>query len=816
VIAQSSSGGEVRLERSVQTVGIPLFQFGIFSQTDLSFFAGPDFNFGGRVHTNGNLYLAEGNGNTLTVSDKITAVGEVIRTNLSNGFPTNAQYTGIVNLLKAPGTFRALQPNEGSLLGTLGSAANPNWSNLSIGTYAGYVRDGDISLPQYTGNNGTGARALNLTIATPLIGGTTIDLIRRPQGNELAVSPGKLGERYFAQASLRILLSDNKNDIKNLPCETPSDPVDLSAMAQPLVAWPAALAPIVVAANAEAGGAGATLVPLAASGAAAGALAVYSSNNGYWIPGGVPIIKGFIKIEAQTTYGVPCGTYQDVTAEILGLGYAGRNINPVAGTVPPTLPALPGAQIAPSGCSDPNPNAVIRFERVRDNPTTRATNGGCGVAAGVVPPLTTDYWPNALFDPREANPRDVCPDGNATPCKVQPMLAGVMYYVELDVNNLTRWFKGQIGVTGTATRDPNDSPNNFTVYFSDRRDNYILAPLPSGWPPTSPTGAETGEYGFNDTINSASQFGCPNGVSGAADADPGETFDAPQDTTVQTYGARAAYAPYPMAPGGAYAVNALFTAMTSAPWNALNNGANSVLQKNWQCGNPPYIPTAPAVWPGWYVKNPQEARENPALFFRHALKLVNGGTLNLGVCPNTKNCGLAVASENPVYVQGDFNAPGGAFVAPYAPVGVIADAFTFLSNNWNDVNSFSSTYDTAGRAGATTGYRLAIAAGKGISFPQPVGYATPQDFGTDGGVHNFLRYIENWGPATLNYRGSIVSMYSDRQAIGPYKCCATVYSPPTRAYNFDSDFLDPTLLPPRTPMFRDVNTIGFTEYVLPN
>jgi hypothetical protein len=216
------------------------------------------------------------------------------------------------------------------------------------------------------------------------------------------------------------------------------------------------------------------------------------------------------------------------------------------------------------------------------------------------------------------------------------------------------------------------------------------------------------------------------------------------------------------------------------------------------------------------VKNTGEARENPAIFFRRALKLVNGSTIDLGFCPNGVRCGLLISAENPVYVQGNFNAPGGAFGGLYGAVGVIADAFTFLSNNWNDVNSFSSTYDTAWRTGTTTWYRLAIAAGKGISFPQPVGYPTPQDFGTDGGVHNFLRFIENWGGSTLNYRGSIVSLYSNRQAIGPYKCCNTVYSPPTRGYNFDTDFLTPTLLPPRTPMFRDTNTIGFTEYVLPN
>ena len=132
VIAGTATGGEVKLQRVVNTVGIPLFQFGIFSQTDLSFFAGPNFNFGGRVHTNGNLYLAEG-GATLTLGDKVTAVGEVIRTNLSNGWPTATGYTGTVDVLTAPGTYRAMAPTEGSLTGTLGSAANPNWQNISVG-----------------------------------------------------------------------------------------------------------------------------------------------------------------------------------------------------------------------------------------------------------------------------------------------------------------------------------------------------------------------------------------------------------------------------------------------------------------------------------------------------------------------------------------------------------------------------------------------------------------------------------------------------------------------------------------------------------
>jgi hypothetical protein len=109
----------------------------------------------------------------------------------------------------------------------------------------------------------------------------------------------------------------------------------------------------------------------------------------------------------------------------------------------------------------------------------------------------------------------------------------------------------------------------------------------------------------------------------------------------------------------------------------------------------------------------------------------------------------------------------------------------------------------------TTWYRFAVIAGKGKSFPYIGGLY--QDYGTDGGVHNFLRYLENWGGQTVNYRGSIASFYYNRQAVGLYKCCTNVYGPPTRGYNFDSEFLDPSLLPPKTPMFRDVNTTGFVQ-----
>src|SRR5207344_606384 len=62
VTARSGAGAEIRMRRELQTVAVPVFQFGLFSEGSLAFHSSDDFNFGGRVHTNGDLFLAGGNG----------------------------------------------------------------------------------------------------------------------------------------------------------------------------------------------------------------------------------------------------------------------------------------------------------------------------------------------------------------------------------------------------------------------------------------------------------------------------------------------------------------------------------------------------------------------------------------------------------------------------------------------------------------------------------------------------------------------------------------------------------------------------------
>lgn len=886
VNARTTQGREVKLQRTIQTVGIPMFQFGIFSDTDLSFFPGPNFAFGGRTHTNGNLFLAAGS--TLTLSDKVDAYKDIIRTNLENGWPTSSNYTGTVNITTQPGStnYRALKPSEGSLTGTLGSSANTTWPTISTGNAPTYYNSNLINgqgsaFPKYS----TGAKQLDLGIVT--MGGNTtqaIDLLRRPVSGE---SPTITGERYFAQASLKVLLSDDPNDIMNLPCiDASTQPFDLSQMATPPSTWSVSGYPPLVALYNAMMANGVTPLPLAASGALNGPGGAYNAADGYWLPNGYPVIKGFLKIEEQLGYGSPCGTWKDVTVEILSYGYVGRNIDPVSQSLdgvhlnpqwvqnttsmelgaapnlpyrlpvkpvyPPSTPAFvalsaqfpPTPKYFPSGnftaisqstsspaytCMDPHPLAVVRLERIRDNPSSVAVQAGkisskppkistvaqvCGVdpATGQIlagwTPQTYDFWPNTLFDTREGTLRDKAMAAGTATSPPPPTLNGTMHYIELDGKNLSSWFGGKLGsltTSGLGTKDPTVAPNNFVVYVSDRRGNYASSQsLTGGWPPLSYTQKETGEFGWNDIVNFpvSSTSGCPSNL-----LETGE--DADGTNLLYTYGANESYI---HAAGVSPA-----TSLAYGQLGLFNNLSGSALTTNTSCPSVPAYVTN-GVWPMMVATSSNAARENPALFFRRAVKIVNGSNLSaVGTCPGGNNCGLTIAAENPIYLQGDYNANVGgigfANTVSDIAASVAGDAVTLLSDLWNDTNSFTSPYSLTGRAGNTTWYRVAIIGGSTPYFSNPSG-VNSQDYGTDGGVHNFLRYIEAWS-GTVEYKGSIINLFNSRQANSTFKCCSTVYSPPTRGYNFDTNFLTPALLPPRTPLFRDVNTTGWTRLLLP-
>jgi len=837
VTAHTAYGAEVKLQREVQTVAIPLFQFGMFSQTDLSFFAGPNFNFGGRVHSNGNLWLASGA--TLTLADKTTAAGEIITSNLENDWPTNNGYGGAVDITTGSGTANLLaQTAAQSVQGTtnwfggLGAPDEPAFANVASGVYNNNV-----------GVKETGVTALNLSIATPAIGGQPIDLIRRPVAGENTSNPAKLSEQYYSEVSLRILLSDYGSDGT---CAT-SDISSTSATALPLLAsngsgnavtpvdlaglawntnaaqvpagngrWPTGTLPYAAPPLAlTAASVGVTVFPLPMS----YSTGAYSATNGYWQQPYYPTVTGCLKIDMQNN----AGTWQDVTWDILNYGFTGRNINPLVGVggvpafaafPPPNLAPMPAAQVNTSGpvanggvtvgCVDPSPQAIIRLARLRDNPSTAtAGNGYCGNTAATHPSqMGTDYWPNVLFDTREGLLRD-----NAL-LNTQLPLAGVMHYVELDVANLDNWFVNDaVGKTALNT-------TGYAVYFSDRRGNQ-----PDTAPPASisTTPALTGGFGYEDHITPADPNGCPDGALEPTEDAESDYLNgvSQQPAYLRTYG------------------NILSPTLPAQLWRVPVNGTATpsqlgtvatllpvILLPNPTCPAPTGI-TSPYAWPYAIAANGAgDLRENPPIFYRRALKIIDGSTINIGTC-NAVPCGLTIASENPAYLYGDYNNPGlnTGFTGASVGAAVIADAFSFLSDSWNDVNSFafssSAIANGTGRNASQTTYRVAVAAGKGIPFQYPAGYGPYKDFGTDGGAHNFLRFLEDWGGQTLWYKGSIVSIFYNHQATGVYKCCNTVYSPPTRGYNFDTNFLTPSLLPPLTPMLRDINTIGFTQIISP-
>jgi hypothetical protein len=145
---------------------------------------------------------------------------------------------------------------------------------------------------------------------------------------------------------------------------------------------------------------------------------------------------------------------------------------------------------------------------------------------------------------------------------------------------------------------------------------------------------------------------------------------------------------------------------------------------------------------------------------------------------------------------------------------VIADAVTVLSRSWNDNNSYVGPHITTSRVASDTWYRLGIIAGKTRTFPHVSG--TFDNFGSDGGAHNFLRMMEDWEDNYIHYRGSMISLYFSRQATGTWKYGSrTVYYAPERNSLFETEFLTPSLLPPRTPMFRDINTLTFRQVLRP-
>lgn len=758
VIATRPSSASVNMTRKVEVALIPVFQFGVFCGYDCSYFPGPNFGFGGRVHTNGNLFLAAGS--NLVFNDKVAAFKQVVMDRLENGWLTTSGYGGTVYVPKAsggcalvfppPGPNCVALPGAGTVPGDaswsggypgIGGLANPNFPSISSGTLNGFVI-----------NSLTGATNMQLPFvqnsctSNPPPCTDPIAIVRKPQPGESPSST--LGSsRLYNKAQIRVLLADAIADLHPERGAGPLDADDVQFVPNSFYPIPA------VAGTKTTAGAG-------VSGNEYYGMAVPGTNN--WVkPVGYGTWTAYPLLGELTTGGIPnngqgawlrveyqdnAGAWHGITRDWLGWGFTRRN------NIVPTGPATDTI----------SPNAIINLQQLTPAATSPIGNPNA-------------FYPINFYDAREGEMRDA---NNG--CAVN----GIMNAVEINVGNLARWLAGQAPYNqpGDAGLQVNFSnQNGYILYFSDHR-GMLPDPNPSNGGNT-PAGVISGESGLEDVVNSGQGITSttPDGVLEATSYYTYSPEDADQNGRLDNWGAANV--------GTGFGLN------TAAPLNPYQTTTCNTI-----------------------------GLANAVSGARHVLKLVGGG-MNAGISylprrPDNGLGGFTVASENPVYVQGNYNSGpsdpmwgGGSNTTPHAAAAIIADTVTLLSNNWSDANSLSNPTNLGGRPATTSYYRMAVAAGKNVPFPKP-GWGG-QDFGTDGGLHNFLRYLENWGGQQLFYNGSLVSMYYSEYNTGTFKCCTVVYSPPTRNYSFDTLFLNPSNLPPGTPTFQDVVNLSYHQNFTP-
>lgn len=452
-----------------------------------------------------------------------------------------------------------------------------------------------------------------------------------------------------------------------------------------------------------------------------------------------------------------------------------------------------------AGCSsrvndDPNDTALPTDGNEHLAHLKKMFYGVAAVRAAIVP------FPIEMFDTREGTYFDAIAN---TPGAPNVSRNGVMSVVNIDVANLRRFLRGDfnglfpdganstpftllnagVGLRACTFQIPSPTPcdipenSGWVLYISDRRGD----------------GNFDGEYDMEDV------YGLNPGNNDQLN--PGEDLDGPT-----------AGGPGFVPRFGAGILDARYINPAS-----LFNNCQGVVPN---CDAPRYADT--------YSADRAAVSDHP--YYRRGIRLINGTTIpgiyDPVTASNTK--GFTIASENGVYVQGNYNATG--VTAPpangntpfnqyfpnntpvHVPASIVADSVTILSNAWNDARSFASPYNQANRNAATTQMRFAMIAGDTIATRDGVpnqGGISPR---LNGGVHNFKRFLERWDSGAgvrLDYAGSLINLFNSRNNNGAFKCCNTVYNPPIRNWVFDSTFLDPGRIPPGTPFFQYVQTTGF-------
>jgi hypothetical protein len=187
------------------------------------------------------------------------------------------------------------------------------------------------------------------------------------------------------------------------------------------------------------------------------------------------------------------------------------------------------------------------------------------------------------------------------------------------------------------------------------------------------------------------------------------------------------------------------------------------------------------------------------------VRLTNGAKL-----PYNSGLGFSLATQNPLYVWGDYNTTvdgtlfaktvGSTTNGATVPAALMADAVTMLSSSWSDAKS-SVGYTGRNSVISNMTVNAAMVAGN-----VPSTGTSAKNY--SGGVQNLPRLLENWSYCALTMNTALVCLYRSQMATNqflmPYTSSGNLsgyYTPPTRNWGIDPNFYDLTKLPPGTPRY---------------
>ena len=822
VATDNANGVQVALRRKFLNNRIPVFQFGIFYDDDLEFHPGPRFDFGGRVHSNGSIFLAASTG--LYFSSKVSAANHVVTDVAKNGNAYTA-WGDNVFVKNASGVFTKLAYNMGSVLTNpaVGAPAttsplpttykSANWKsnmNLFQGNLLANTKplqlplkiNSDISLQNLDlvevikrgkkigdiWNNGTG------TVASPSLAAVTA----ANEDDKVTAA-----ERYYNKTGIRVSLADSK--VKLPGCATTLGTAVTTPCGIRLDGDATGLVSGAIAGNRG-------YVPRAMTGTPAYQATAVNGNR--FATGNAGGGENWIKIET-VVFNPATITYDtmDITQDMLALGVTDVPANDTTFKIADAnyyTNGIDGRSVFElqrfiiTGPNIPNTGYISSVGTGANSynyimPGTVATGKSC--TSGVDALTTTgadigtitgspSYFPNNfsgdqrfvmrsatvtgitgkipcvvpfpinMFDTREGlyndtssvfNPKSGTAPGYGTAVP----WAGVMSIVDIDVANLKKFLDGTWDAK-MPTGTPYYTASGHVLRSSD-------IPQNNGW--VIYVSDRRGDFDFDGEYDMEDIFGANDGIM-----QPSEDF----------------------------------------------NGSGN-LQADYTNEAIRYTGTGACA-----------PRDIAAVFnhkfYRRGVRLKNGtlppGIYDSATPSNTR--GITFASENGVYIQGNFNATGISSVgtptasnlylpqgtSSHIPASVAGDAITILSNAWTDGESFVYPFTLSSRAASETTQRFAMLGGDTITSLSGSPNQGGGDLRMNGGVHNFMRFLENWG-TRLNYAGSLINLYNSHNNNGAFKCCNNVYDPPERNWVFDATFLDVNRLPPGTPYFQNIQMTGF-------